>query len=236
MRNRQTAFIAVTALFFLWGFITCLNDILIPHLKSIFSLNYTDAMLVQFAFFSAYFFFSLPAGYIVKRFGYPNGLMIGLVTAGVGALTFYPASLLHSYGVFLAALFILACGITLLQVSANPYATALGPRESASARLNFAQAFNSLGTTIAPAIGAYLILSTVSPSSISFFKTNTDFPYIAIALFLFGMVFVFKKLSLPTVTDESLQQDNVGNVDKGHALRYKNLFWGVFAIFFYVDK
>ncbi|MBI2602391.1 MAG: sugar MFS transporter [Deltaproteobacteria bacterium] len=228
------AFISVTALFFLWGFITCLNDILVPHLKGIFSLDYAGAMMVQFAFFSAYFFFSLPAGYIVKRFGYPNGLLTGLFIAGIGAFAFYPASLLHSYEVFLASLFILACGITLLQIAANPYAAALGPPEKASARLNFAQAFNSLGTTIAPTIGSYFVLGGAAHSPFSIFQSSTDLPYLGITLLLFAMILALRALSLPSLTDASLERETAGGIDRGHALRYANLRWGVMAIFFYV--
>ena len=151
----------LTTLFFMWGFITCLNDIIIPHLKAVFELNYAQAMLIQFAFFTAYFVVSLPSGLIVNKLGYKNGIIIGLVTAGVGCLLFYPAASARAYPLFLLALFILASGITLLQVAANPFVAILGKPETASSRLTMTQALNSLGTTIAPIFGSMVILSTV---------------------------------------------------------------------------
>ena len=148
----------VTTLFFMWGFLTCLNDILIPHLKSIFDLNYARAMLVQVAFFSAYFLFSLPWSRFVNRIGYHKTMVAGLVTMACGAFLFLPAASSASYSLFLTALVILAAGITGLQVAANPYVALLGKPETASSRLNLTQAFNSLGTTIAPKIGGLPIL------------------------------------------------------------------------------
>jgi FHS family L-fucose permease-like MFS transporter len=164
--NNSTRFalISLTSLFFMWGFITCLNDILIPHLKAIFSLSYAQSMLVQFCFFGAYFIVSLPAGWFVKKMGYQNGIVVGLVIAAVGCLLFYPAAAMVSYPVFLSALFVLASGITILQVSANPYVTLLGAKETASSRLTMTQAFNSFGTTIAPYFGALFILNEVTDS------------------------------------------------------------------------
>src|SRR5579862_2901389 len=153
-----------TMLFFMWGFLTCLNDILIPHLKAIFDLNYAEAMLVQFCFFSSYFLFALPAGKLVEWRGYKGTMVIGLVVMAVGAFLFLPASSAASFGLFLSALVILAAGITSLQVAANPYVTNLGPPETSSARLNLSQAFNSLGTFLAPFFGSALILSTTQVS------------------------------------------------------------------------
>ena len=147
----------LTSLFFMWGFITCLNDILIPHLKRAFDLNYVQSMLIQFTFFTAYFIMSLPSGTIVEKIGYKRGIVIGLAAAGIGCLMFYPAAGTRSYPLFLGAFFVLASGITLLQVAANPYVAILGPPKTASSRLNLTQAFNSLGTTIAPLIGLSLI-------------------------------------------------------------------------------
>src|SRR5271170_7132291 len=149
----------VTTLFFMWGFLTCLNDILIPHLKSIFELSYARAMLVQFAFFSAYFLFSVPWSRVVNAIGYKTTMVVGLMTMAVGAFLFVPAASAFSYPLFLAALLVLATGITGLQVSANPYVDLLGKPETASSRLDLTQAFNSLGTTIAPKVGGLLILS-----------------------------------------------------------------------------
>jgi len=149
----------VTTLFFMWGFLTCLNDILVPHLKSIFDLSYAQVMLVQFAFFSAYFLFSVPWSKVVNTIGYQKTMVAGLLTMACGAFLFVPAASAVSYPLFLAALLVLAAGITGLQVSANPYVDLLGKPETASSRLDLTQAFNSLGTTIAPKIGGLLILS-----------------------------------------------------------------------------
>ncbi|EUK19144.1 glucose/galactose MFS transporter [Commensalibacter papalotli (ex Servin-Garciduenas et al. 2014)] len=148
----------MTTVFFMWGFLTCLNDILIPHLKTVFELNYAQAMLIQFTFFGAYFLMSIPGGKIVSSLGYKKGIVTGLIIAAIGAFGFWPAAISSNYYIFLLALFILATGITILQVAANPYVTLLGPQKTSSSRLNLAQALNSLGTTVAPYIGGILIL------------------------------------------------------------------------------
>src|SRR6266576_3990349 len=155
----------VTTLFFMWGFLTCLNDILVPHLKSIFDLSFAQVMLVQFAFFSAYFLFSVPWSKVVNRIGYQRTMVVGLLTMACGAYLFVPAASAASYPLFLTALVVLATGITGLQVSANPYVDLLGKPETASSRLDLTQAFNSLGTTIAPKIGGLLIL-VIAPMAI----------------------------------------------------------------------
>ncbi|MDB5802327.1 MAG: glucose/galactose transporter [Rhodocyclales bacterium] len=155
----RSALTALTVLFFMWGLITSLNDILIPHLKALFTLSYFQAMLVQFCFFMAYFVMSFPAGRIVERVGYKAGIIIGLLVAAAGCLLFYPAAGTASYPLFLTALFVMASGIAFLQVAANPFVTALGSPDTASSRLNLTQAFNSLGTTIGPVIGAAFILA-----------------------------------------------------------------------------
>jgi MFS transporter, FHS family, L-fucose permease len=157
--NYSRPLAVVTTLFFMWGFLTCLNDILVPHLKSIFDLSYARVMLVQFAFFSAYFLFSIPWSKVVNAIGYQRTMVVGLLTMAFGAFLFLPAASAASYPLFLTALLILAAGITGLQVAANPYVTLLGKPETASSRLDLTQAFNSLGTTIAPKIGGLLILS-----------------------------------------------------------------------------
>src|SRR6476646_12134253 len=151
--NYSRPLAVVTTLFFMWGFLTCLNDILVPHLKSIFELSYARVMLIQFAFFSAYFLFSVPWSKIVNSFGYQRTMVAGLLTMALGAFLFIPAATIASYGLFLTALMILAGGITGLQVAANPYVVVLGRPETASSRLDLTQAFNSLGTTIAPKLG-----------------------------------------------------------------------------------
>src|SRR6202167_1321725 len=149
----------VTTLFFMWGFLTCLNDILVPHLKPIFDLNYAEVMLIQFAFFGAYFLFSIPSAKVIDWIGYQRSMVVGLLTMGVGAFLFVPAASVPSFPLFLVALIVLAAGITCLQVAANPYVTVLGKPETASSRLNLTQAFNSLGTFLAPFFGGLLILS-----------------------------------------------------------------------------
>jgi len=238
--------IIVTALFFMWGFITCLNDILIPYLKQVFDLTYTEAMLVQFTFFGAYFIMSLPAGKIVSKIGYKNGIIVGLVTAGVGCLLFYPAAETRMYLFFLGALFVLASGITLLQVAANPYVAILGKSETASSRLNLTQAFNSLGTTVAPAFGKVFILagvvtltadqlSKLSSAEISQYNLLhaevVKIPYIGLGLALFLLAALIFMANLPKI---DLSQ---GTTEKGSflgALKQKHLLLGVICIFMYV--
>src|SRR5271163_2073670 len=188
----------VTTLFFMWGFLTCLNDILVPHLKSIFDLSYARVMLVQFAFFSAYFLFSIPWSKVVNTIGYQRAMVVGLLTMAFGAFLFLPAASAASYPLFLTALLILAAGITGLQVAANPYVTLLGKPKTASSRLDLTQAFNSLGTTIAPKIGGLLILSAaplameelrqLSPAALHLYRvqqaTSVKLPYSVIAVAL----------------------------------------------------
>jgi FHS family L-fucose permease-like MFS transporter len=156
--TNYSAMAMVTALFFIWGFCTVLNDAAIPHLQNIFGLNYVQAGLVQFSFFISYFIFAQPAGKLIEWVGYQRTMVIGLITMGVGALVFLPAASRVSYAIFLVAEVILAAGITILQVAANPYVTILGPPSTASSRLNFTQAFNTLGDTVAPYVGGALIL------------------------------------------------------------------------------
>ena len=242
----------LTSLFFIWGFITCLNDILIPHLKAVFTLNYTQAMLVQFCFFTAYFIVSVPSGYLVEKIDYKGGIIAGLLIAGIGCLLFYPAASQHSYPLFLAALFVLASGITLLQVAANPYVTILGKPETASSRLTMTQAFNSLGTTIAPYFGALLILSTAVKSAeeikllnaneLSAYQTAQSAavqnPYLFLAAVLFFIAVVFAIIKLPKIKPISRQPENAVNIpfDNDHhsAWAYKHLVLGAIAIFVYV--
>jgi FHS family L-fucose permease-like MFS transporter len=242
----------LTSLFFIWGFITCLNDILIPHLKSVFTLNYTQAMLVQFCFFTAYFVVSVPSGYLVEKIDYKGGIIAGLSIAGTGCLLFYPAASQHSYPLFLAALFVLASGITLLQVAANPYVTSLGKLETASSRLTMTQAFNSLGTTIAPYFGALLILSTAVKSAEEIKLLNTDElsayqaaqaaavqnPYLFLAAVLFFIAVIFTMIKLPEIKSADQQPAHAEKVsfDDNHdsAWAYKHLVLGAIGIFVYV--
>src|SRR6201986_3584098 len=156
--SNYRAIAMVTTLFFMWGFLTSLNDLLVPHLKSIFELNYTRVMLIQSAFFGAYFIFAIPSGMLIEKIGYKRTMVVGLLVMALGAVLFVPAANVPSFELFLAALIVLAAGVTALQVAANPYVTVLGPARTASSRLNLTQAFNSLGTTVAPWVGGTLIL------------------------------------------------------------------------------
>ena len=158
VKTDTRAMTVTTALFFMVGFLTCLNDVVIPHLKSIFELNYAEALLVQFAFFSSYFIFSYPGGKLVERVGYKRAMVIGLLVMAAGAAGFLPAAYFALFPLFLAALILLAAGMTVVQVAVNPYVTVIGPAATASSRLNLAQAFNSVGTFIAPFVGGLLIL------------------------------------------------------------------------------
>ena len=181
------AMAVVTTIFFMWGLITVLNDILIPRLKAIFHLNYAEAMLVQFCFFSAYFVFAVPFGRLVERVGYQKTMVFGLCTSGIGALLFWPAALAASFPLFLGALVVVAAGITGLQVSANPYISVLGSAETASSRLNLAQALNSLGATIAPYVGGLLILSRLPVSGTPAQEAHSVImPYVGLAAVLFA--------------------------------------------------
>ena len=225
--NYKPALALLISLFFMWGFITCLNDILIPHLKALFNMNYTMTMLIQFTFFGAYFVMSLPAGRIVGKIGYKKGIILGLSITGIGALLFFPASTFISYGMFLGGFFVLASGITVLQVAANPYVVVLGSPETASSRLNLTQAFNSLGTTVAPIFGSMLILAN-NVENITEKAATVQLPYFAIAatLFLIAVIFVFAKL--PIIKEQ--KKDNMS----GSAWQYRHLVLGAIAIFVYV--
>jgi len=236
----------VTTLFFMWGFLTCLNDILIPHLKSIFDLNYAEVILVQFCFFSAYAVFSIPSGKIIERIGYHKMMVAGLLTMGLGALLFIPAAAVPSFALFLTALIVLAAGITALQVAANPYVAVLGPARTASSRLNLTQAFNSLGTTVAPYFGGLLILGaaaapksgpellTMSPAALHAYRlqeaSSVKLPYLGIALALIVLGLVIAKFNLPHIPE----------AEGGHAAAndslwaHRNLVLGAVAIFTYV--
>jgi FHS family L-fucose permease-like MFS transporter len=232
MKNYRQPLAFVTSLFFMFGFITCLNDILIPHLKRLFTLNYTQAMLVQVCFFSAYFVVSIPAGRITNKKGYRYGIVAGLCIAALGTLGFIPAAQFASYGMFLLSLFILASGITLLQVAVNPYVTLLGAPEKSAFRLNLVQAFNSLGTTLAPLLGSMLILASTDQ------VRAIQIPYLGLTAILFLVALVFARLPLPSLSDYSNEEvpsedDSFGAY--GDALkRHPHLILGMLAIFCYV--
>ena len=225
------AFAAVTALFFMWGFLTCLNDILVPHLKDVFDLGYAGGAFVQLSFFSAYFLVSLPAGKVVARVGYKQGILIGLGVAGVGALLFYPAASLPSYAFFLTALFVLASGIAFLQVAANSYVAVLGPPEGAPSRLNLTQAFNSLGTTLAPLFGGYLILGHTTGGDRIADAHAVRLPYLGLAASLFVLAGALSLMKLPRVPSA---EGDPGSHSIREALRVPHLALGALAIFVYV--
>lgn len=250
--NYTPALVVLTSLFFMWGFITSLNDILIPHLKAIFDLNYTQAMLVQFTFFTAYAIVSLPSGILVEKIGYKTGIIIGLLTAAVGTILFYPAAGYRSYELFLFAFFILASGITLLQVAANPYVAILGKPETASSRLNLSQAFNSLGTTIAPIFGSILILAVAAKGADEIAKLSmteqeayklmeagsVQTPYIILTgmLVLIAVIIAMFKLPKIEAASQSSSDGEGASFDHHHksAWGYRHLVLGAIAIFVYV--
>src|SRR5271170_2251528 len=239
-----------TMLFFMWGFLTCLNDILIPHLKEIFSLNYSHAMRVQFWFFMSYFVFALPSGKLVEWRGYKGTMVIGLLVMAAGAFLFLPASTVASFGLFLAALVILAAGITTLQVAANPYVANLGPPETSAARLNLSQAFNSFGTFVAPFFGSMFILAsapmapekmrTLSAAALQAYRTeqasSVRLPYLGIGLTLVLLAIAFAVLKMPTM--DFTRDIRPGELDASGTndsiWKHPVLLAGALAIFVYV--
>ena len=235
----------VTSLFFMWGFLTCLNDILVPHLKSIFDLNYSQAMLIQFAFFSAYFLFSIPWSRFVNRIGYHWTMVVGLITMACGAFLFLPAASTASYGLFLTALLVLAAGITGLQVAANPYVDLLGKPETASSRLDLTQAFNSLGTAIAPKLGGVLILSAaplasiqlaqLAPQTLQAYRVqqaaSVRVPYAVIGATLILLAILIGTSKLPQI--EAATTRIGGEIDDS-VWRHPSLLFGAIGIFAYV--
>ncbi len=257
-QNYGTALYSLMVLFFMLGFITCLNDILIPYLKVIFKLNYVQVNLINLCFFSAYFVMSIPAGKLVEKYGYKTIMILGFVIAAIGSFLFFPAADYKAYGLFLGALFVLATGITLLQVAGNPYVAVLGTPETSSARLTLTQALNSLGTTIAPLIGTRVILSNLPqlPKEIIEQKdlssltpdlngvldgilANTDLVYLentylfigGLLLLIGGILFMMK---LPAIGHGDGDVSTEGIIEKGSIWQYKHLVLGIGAIFAYV--
>ncbi|WP_026063113.1 sugar MFS transporter [Pedobacter arcticus] len=227
-------FVTLTTLFFMWGFITCMNDVLIPHLKELFQLSYLQSMLVQFCFFGAYFIGSVVyfvtshfSGDPINKIGYKNGMLLGLLIASIGCFLFYPAALYASYPLFLSALFILGLGFTLLQIAANPYISLLGTPDGASSRLNLAQAFNSLGTTIAPIIGGYLIFEFFAVDG-KITAAATEIPYIIFTGIFLLLGLLLYKIKLPEFKTTETLAKGLG------ALQFPQLKLGILAIFFYV--
>jgi FHS family L-fucose permease-like MFS transporter len=239
--------VIVTILFFMWGLLTSLNDVLIPHLKSVYTLTYVQAMLVQFCFFGAYFVVSLPAGALIRRIGYQKGAVTGLIIAAIGCAMFYPAAT-SGYGVFLLAFFVLASGITILQVAANPYVTELGDPNTASSRLNLTQAFNSLGTTVAPHLGGMLILGGVVLGATELAQlpaveqaayrakeaAMVQGPYLALAAALLVLAVLFALARLPKITHAEPVAILSAGEGKPSALSHTHLVLGAIGIFLYV--
>lgn len=237
-------FIVVTSLFFMWGLITVLVDSLVPRLRDVFELSYFQSGIIQFAFFTAYAVFSVPGGVLISKIGYKKGAITGLITIGVACLLFYPAAEFRIFGIFLLAMFVLAGGITILQVAANPYIAALGPARTASSRLNLAQAFNSLGATIAPLLSAAFILSSNVLSSseinllseadkLSYYVTESSAvqaPFLILAGVIFALALAFGAFKLPQIMTSN--DDSIG--DYKIALKKKHLMFGALGIFVYV--
>ena len=252
--NRSTpvsAMVMATSLFFMWGFLTCLNDILIPHLKNIFDLNYFEVMFIQFSFFSAYFVFAVPSGRLVDRIGYKRSMIVGLLVMALGAFLFVPAANVPSFGLFLAALVVLAAGITCLQVSANPFVSILGPPATAASRLNLVQGFNSLGTTIAPYIGGLLILNAAALSMADLRKmppvllqayrlheaASVKLPYLCIGMVLLTLAVSLMLYRFPETTIPIATVSHAPNADgsSGDSVwKHKRLLLATIGIFVYV--
>src|SRR3954471_14730914 len=235
----------LASLFFIWGFTTVINNTLLPHLRSVFDLSYTQTTLLESVWFIAYFFASIPSAWLIERTGYQRAIVVGLLIMAVGALVMIPAARLPSYGVVLAALFIIASGITLLQVAANPYVAVVGPPETASSRLNLVQAFNSLGTTLAPLFGGYLILGrSLSGRSVEGTHVLTaaerlsdaqsvQLPYVIVAAVLVVLALIISRFPLPAMGSATRPAGKLER--KGHSLwRHRNLVFGVPAIFIYL--
>jgi FHS family L-fucose permease-like MFS transporter len=235
----------VTTLFFMWGFLTCLNDILVPHLKPIFDLDYAEVMLIQFAFFGAYFLFSIPSAKIIDWLGYQRSMVLGLLTMGAGAFLFVPAASVPSFPLFLVALIVLAAGITCLQVAANPYVTVLGKPETASSRLNLTQAFNSLGTFLAPFFGGLFILTAapksmdeiraLAPDALQVYRLHeaatVKTPYVGLGIALVLLAAAIGSFKLPKIPHA---QHKVGEKVNDSIWNHPNLIFGAIGIFVYV--
>ncbi|WP_343607900.1 sugar MFS transporter [Chryseobacterium oranimense] len=235
-RNYTVPLITITLLFFMWGFITCMNDILIPYLKQLFKLTFFESMLVQFCFFGAYFIgsliyflISISKGDPINKAGYKKGIIFGIFLAAFGCVLFYPAATFSYYPLFLGALFILGLGFTVLQITANAYVSLLGSEESASSRLNMTQAFNAFGTTIAPVLGGHLIFEFFSSPDGSFSAVATRIPYLIFAGILLLVALLISRVKLP-----SFQTQEEEIVKGWGALQFSHLKFGVFAMFCYV--
>jgi FHS family L-fucose permease-like MFS transporter len=232
--NYTVPLITITLLFFMWGFITCMNDILIPYLKKLFELSFFESMLVQFCFFGAYFLGSLAyfavsyyKGDPVNKVGYKNGIIAGIIVSALGCVLFYPAATFGAYGLFLGALFVLGLGFTILQITANAYVSLLGTEDSASSRLNMTQAFNAFGTTIAPILGGFLIFGSNPDHEIT--AEATRIPYLVFAGILLLVAVLIYNVKLPSFqAEEEVESRGLG------ALQFPQLRLGVLGLFCYV--
>ena len=234
-QNHTPALVVLTTLFFMMGFITCMNDILIPHLKDIFTLTNFQAMLIQFCFFTAYAIMSIPMGFLVGKIDYKSGVIGGFLLTAVGCLLFYPAADSQSYPTFLGALFILASGVTLLQVSGNPYVTLLAKPGKESATLTLVQAFNSLGTTIAPKIGALLIFTDAAQKASKAEQiASVQIPYLGLAGLLILLAVFVKMIRLPDARKIAVEESEHNHDGKHSVWQYKHLLLGMVGIFCYV--
>ncbi len=242
--STKFAFIMITSLFFMWGFVHNLDPILIPHLKKSFSLSTLQSSLIDSAVFIAYFVMAIPAGYIMKQYGYKAGIITGLCLFAIGSFLFIPAADTQQYSFFLGALFVIACGLTILETAANPYASLLGDPATATQRLNFAQSFNGLAATLAPIIGARMILvegnsdealqqmSTIArQAALASEAASVKTPYLVMGLVIVVIAIIFAFLKLPVIKEESIDD---GNKSFMHTLRHKHLRWAIVAQFFYV--
>ena len=243
--NKYTfAIVLITSLFFFWGFIHNLDPILIKHLRSAFSLTHTQASMVDSAVFIAYFFLAIPAGLIMKKYGYKAGILVGLILFATGCFCFIPAANYVSYPYFLGALFILSCGLTILETAANPYITVLGDPSKATQRLNFAQSFNGLASVIAPYVGGVLLLAEDPKSAdevslmteaqrLQYIQIETSLvkgPYLILGFIILLVALLFFVTKLPEIKEEEGESSS----SVFSALKYINVKWGVIAQFFYV--
>lgn len=236
-------FILVTSLFFFWGFVHNLDPILIPHLRKAFTLNFLQSSLVDFSVFIAYFVMALPAGFVMRKYGYKAGIILGLLLFGTGSLLFIPAANTREYALFLGALFIIASGLTFLETAANPYAALLGPKESSTQRLNLAQSFNGLAVVMAPYIGGKFILSgknftdaqktAMTPQALDAYlaaeAATVKGPYLILGIIILVVALIFAFTKLPEIKEEEGKKSSFAN-----AARHKHLIWAVIAQFFYV--
>ena len=240
--STRFAFIMITSLFFMWGFVHNLDPILIPHLKKSFSLSTLQSSLIDSAVFIAYFVMALPAGYIIKNYGYKAGIITGLALFAIGSFLFIPAANTQQYAFFLTALFVIACGLTILETAANPYASLLGDPASATQRLNFAQSFNGLAATLAPIIGARIILTQGASDEVLSKMTDSakqialaseaasvKTPYFILGSIIVLIAIIFAFIKLPEIKEEATKGKSIL-----HTLRHAHLRWAVVAQFFYV--